>query len=382
MSATSHDAETTTAPVCVIVGESPVRLWGLTGEERLRRALGRAGATDVRREVGDVPEGASVLLLRADHVFEEPLFPSLLSTPGIALRAPGGTLAALHVDADAAADAMEALADGHAPAGLREVGPKDVGGTYNTRLRKRAVPYVLQVTAQERPAIEKRMFAGSYKGVTDVMTKYVYPWPARHATKWAAALRLKPNHVTFLGLLSTIAAFWLFWNGEYGWGLFAGWMMCLLDTVDGKLARVTLTSSKIGDFFDHSIDLVHPPFWYWAWLHGLGAEFNAQPMADLVLGVIVVGYVVQRLLEGWFITAFGIEMHIWRPFDSRFRLFTARRDPNMVLLTGAFLLTLPEWGVILVAAWTAISLGVHLTQIAQATLKKMTGFPINSWLAR
>ena len=49
--------------------------------------------------------------------------------------------------------------------------------------------------------------------------------------------------------------------------------MTFLDTVDGKLARTTLTSSKWGDIFDHGIDLVHPPFWYVAW----GAGPRRQP---------------------------------------------------------------------------------------------------------
>ena len=71
-----------------------------------------------------------------------------------------------------------------------------------------------------------------------------------------------PNQVTFAGLLLTIAAFYLFWTGQFGWGLVAAWIMTFLDTVDGKLARVTLTSSKIGNVFDHGIDLIHPPFWW------------------------------------------------------------------------------------------------------------------------
>ncbi len=46
--------------------------------------------------------------------------------------------------------------------------------------------------------------------------------------------------------------------------------MTFLDTVDGKLAHVTLTSSRFGHIFDHSLDLLHPPFCYLAW--GLGLE--------------------------------------------------------------------------------------------------------------
>jgi phosphatidylglycerophosphate synthase len=46
---------------------------------------------------------------------------------------------------------------------------------------------------------------------------------------------------------------------------------CSLDTVDGKLARVTVTSGRFGHCFDHIIDLIHPPVWYILWGRGLKA---------------------------------------------------------------------------------------------------------------
>src|SRR3546814_14070601 len=76
--------------------------------------------------------------------------------------------------------------------------------------------------------------------------------------------------------------------------------MTFLDTVDGKLARITLKSSKLGNVFDHGIDLVHPPFWYWAWAAGLqnGPHALSEPTLLLMLAVIVAGYVLQRGIEG------------------------------------------------------------------------------------
>jgi phosphatidylglycerophosphate synthase len=40
--------------------------------------------------------------------------------------------------------------------------------------------------------------------------------------------------------------------------------MSVLDSVDGKLARLTFESTPQGDVLDHGMDIVHPPFWYWA----------------------------------------------------------------------------------------------------------------------
>jgi phosphatidylglycerophosphate synthase len=262
--------------------------------------------------------------------------------------------------------------------GVSHASPTDLAGSYNNQLRKRADFYVLPVTAATRGAVEKRMFAGSYKGVTDIVTKFVFPWPSRHLTSVAAKLGLKPNQVTFIGLLCTLATVWLWWHEHYAAGFVCAWAMLLLDTVDGKLARTTLTSSKFGDIFDHSIDLIHPPFWYWAYIHGLGAAF---PAPNEMLGVLVAGYIVQRLQEGFFMKRFGIEMHIWRPFDSHFRTITARRDPNVAVLTIAWALGNPVIGMQIVVGWTVLCLAVHTYQIIHASIIKARGGQITSWLA-
>src|SRR3546814_16715457 len=85
-----------------------------------------------------------------------------------------------------------------------------------------------------------------------------------------------------------------------------------------------------------------------------------------LMAVIVIGYVLQRLIEGEFIRAFGMHIHVWRKFDSQFRLITARRNPNMVILVVALIFNRPDIGLELVAWWTIISLVVHAVRLAQA----------------
>ena len=124
-------------------------------------------------------------------------------------------------------------------------------------------------------------------------------------------------------------------NGWYWTGVAAAFGFMVLDTVDGKLARCTGQSSKWGNIFDHGLDLVHPPFWWWAWAEGLQrsmARRSSRSMRLLIIGAIVFGYVVQRVIEGIFMRRYGMHIHVWRPIDSQFRLITARRNPNMVIL--------------------------------------------------
>ena len=63
----------------------------------------------------------------------------------------------------------------------------------------------------------------------------------------------------------------------------------------------------------------------------------------------------------------GMHIHVWRQIDSQFRLITARRNPNMVILVAALLFGRPDIGLELVAWWTIISLIFHAVRLAQAS---------------
>ncbi|HYC04530.1 MAG TPA: CDP-alcohol phosphatidyltransferase family protein [Azospirillaceae bacterium] len=370
-------------PAARILGDGPARLWGMAPAERLRRSLVRAGLTDVAAWTGTAPAGPA-LLLRGDFVYDEVLVKDLAASPATLLTDPlTGLVVAGHVAAEDVPALVEAI--GKAPGDLahrcRVVGPGELSSTYNNALRKREAPYLLLLTPENAPDLEKRMFAGSYKGVTDLVTKHVWPLPARYVTKVCAVLGISPNMVTLASFLLVLAAFWLFLQGQFIPGLICAWGMTFLDTVDGKLARVTLTSSKWGNVFDHGTDLIHPPFWWWAWVAGLSAVGMELEHPWLVLAIVLGGYVLQRVQEGMFIALFKIEMHIWRPFDSWFRLITARRNPNLLILTVAALLGRPDVGMEAVAVWTLLCFLVHGWQIVQAAAAKRHG-PIESWLKK
>lgn len=363
----------------VTVGEATARIWGMTSAQRLSRIYRRVGLAEAT-----APSGRDVVVVDAGWVFDESLIRALAGRPNVALVDDAGRVVAYNLPRDRAAAGMAALAQGQDLSAVLGDAPRlsamELGSAYNSELRKREPPVLERLTPDTVDAVEKRLFKGSYKGVTDLVTKYVWPAPARVVTRWCALAKLTPNMVTFASFLMVLAAFWLFWTGHYGWGLVCAWIMTFLDTVDGKLARVTLTSSKWGNVFDHSIDLIHPPFWWWAWYVGLGVLGFVVPNGPLLLAVIVGGYVFQRVEEGIFLALFKVEMHAWRPFDSFFRLITARRNPNLLFLTASTLVGRPDVGFILVAAWTAICLVVHAAQILQALIAPKGS--VTSWLSR
>lgn len=359
-------------------GTETRRFWGMTARQRLERALTRAGAsTD--------PSGP--VLIRDDFIFDEMLIPALLRQSGLLLTGTDGAPVAAHLSNTAQAATVEtALASSDAnsvPAELRRVDSGGLASTYNKTLRRRAPPYLMRVDSIPPVAIERRMFDGAYKGVTDFVTKRVWPWPAFHVTRFCARFGISPNLVTAVSLVLVLLAMALFWRGQFALGLACAWGMCFLDTVDGKLARVTLRSTPFGNVFDHGIDLIHPPFWYWAWYHGLvAANYEvADSLLGLSLWVVIVGYVGGRLQEGLFTWLHGIEIHIWRPVDSWFREITARRNPNLFILTVAVIFDAPREGFVMVAAWTLFSFAFHTLRIFQASLAKAMGRAPASWLS-
>jgi phosphatidylglycerophosphate synthase len=152
--------------------------------------------------------------------------------------------------------------------------------------------------------------------------------------------------------------------------------------VDGKLARVTVTSSRFGHYFDHIIDLVHPPIWYILWGLGLGvSQLDIIAISlSATLWLISVGYVVGRLVEGVFLAWLGkFGIFCWRPVDSYFRLITARRNPCMLLLTAGALLGHPDWGLAAVAVWTVLTSGFLCVRLVMAIYSHVADGSLRSW---
>ncbi len=372
-----------------ICHESDIRLWNLTSRERLGRMLDRIGRYQFVSDLGDIPSESSVLIIRGDCIYDERVFRSLSSEKNVMLEMELGGCAVpvvAHVtasEASAVSETMQTEQFTDIPS-VRRVSLKDISGSFSNELRKTDLPYVFPIREDNRPRLEQHLFSGSYKSVTDFVTKFWWPVPAQWATRLCAMAGISPNQVTSLSLALVILAGMLFSSGYFALGLACGWVMTFLDTVDGKLARVTVTSTKLGNIFDHGIDLIHPPLWYLAW--GIGLASYDPLFANMTLAitcwVIVIGYILGRIVEGifqWWVAGFVI--FCWKPFDSFFRLITARRNPNMIFLTGSILIGRPDLGLEAVAIWTVLSTVILLGRLAMAMLEKSMKGPLTSWLA-
>jgi phosphatidylglycerophosphate synthase len=317
------------------------------------------------------------LVAHATAVLSDDTVAWLADHPGTVISSSGGRPLAAVVGADQLADAEQAIIGRGSR--LTVTGADAIGPVYVRKLRRTLEPLTLALGEQPKAKVERQLFASVYKGVTDVVTKYAWPEPALWLTRGAAALGLSPNVVTVFGLILTFVAGWQFYVGNLATGMVAAWLMTLLDTVDGKLARVTLTSSEFGNRLDHGNDLIHPPLWWLCLAHGIGLAQPGHPWTWPSCWVILATYVVSRFLEKGFKARFGFNPFMWQRFDSRFRMVISRRNIVLLIMTVGLAFGLPAEAFALCAMWSLVSVIVQAGRYLRA-IRHSRREPIHAWL--
>ena len=370
--------EDSPAPGFGLIGDSAARIWGLPVREWQTRAFKKAGA-DVTLPLAVDDKG---VWHDIDWIMSAELSKSFTLTDRLALIESGVIVSLSSATLSEAEKLIGRGAEALSGTDFKAVAPSDVNDGYIKSLRKHEAPYVLDTRTTPILDIMRRQFDSSYKGITDFVTKWIWPVPAFYVTRLCAWMRLSPNQVTTIGFFLMLAATYFFWNQHWALGFLCGWTMTFLDTVDGKLARTTMTYSSWGNIYDHGIDLIHPPFWYWAWFIGLGGTYSFADPLCIALLAIWVGYVVDRVIEGAFLGQHGFHIHVWTKFNSGLRFFIARRNPNTFIMMIGIMLTAiwagaGYWAFLVIAIWTWVCIAANFVTLIIGLIAKR---PIVSWM--
>jgi phosphatidylglycerophosphate synthase len=343
-------------------------------------ARGRLDAS-LRSALSEAPD-SSWLVLDGDAIVDGRLLSQL---PGIAgnlffagsegdersaiLRLEAGT----RLDAPAATN-VSSLAEALAASGVARPMRREEFDGYIVNLRRDLEPYLFPVRNDAaRQRIERFLFWSNYKGSTDFMTKYVWPplvWAmVRPLARWG----VHPNWVTGISIVATLAAIPLWMEGWWATGFFLAYLMSLLDSVDGKLARLTFSYSGLGNVLDHGLDLVHPPFWYLGWAWGLSAGDAESAVVRASVWMFWL-YVADRLCAPIFKARTGRSIHGYLPIDVKLRTFISRRNVNLPFFTAAIAIDAirpgPGWELstavfFTMVLWQAVCVVYHAVRTVQ-----------------
>ncbi len=247
---------------------------------------------------------------------------------------------------------------------LQEVRLSDVP-SYIRKLRRDLPVYLFRiVNPTGRDRAERFLFWSNYKGSTDFFTKYVYPPLVWRVVRPLARWRVHPNLVSLLNVGLTFLAIPLFAQGYWVTAFSLAYTMSVLDSVDGKLARLTFSASRLGDILDHGLDIIHPPLWYFAWAWALGAGTLTAPVMQLAVWMAVL-YVADRIVAALFSARVGRSIHGCTRFDERMRTWISRRNINVPVFMVGLLLGFPVLTFALIVVWQAVSFGLHSLRVVQ-----------------
>lgn len=328
-----------------------------------------------------LPENAgdAVIALEANAVVDSRLLRVLIGRPGswVARSRPDGDRTVLlRLEIETAFP--ERPASGRSDTGrlseLADQGVRDHGWlefdltgvpSYIRKLRRNLPVYLFRVVGpDDRGRAERFLFWSNYKGSTDFFTKYIYPPLVWRAVRPLARWRVHPNVVSLFNIVITFAAVPLFGAGYWAAGFILAYTMSVLDSVDGKLARLTFKASKFGDVLDHGLDIVHPPLWYLAWAWALRDVSAAVPIMLLAYWFTIL-YVLDRIVAALFSVRLGQSIHGYRPLDRRMRTFISRRNINLPVFMLGLLVGVPVQTFTLIVGWQAACLGFHTWRLIQ-----------------
>ena len=114
------------------------------------------------------------------------------------------------------------------------------------------------------------------------------------------------NRLTFLSFLSTIVAFYFFWEGKLFWGGLAAALDWTFDFFDGKLARKYQEETKLGSFYDFVSDRLRM-----SWLVALA--FSSLISFEIALAALFLEAMLH--LTSYYIELKGLKNIKWLPHN-------------------------------------------------------------------
>jgi phosphatidylglycerophosphate synthase len=183
----------------------------------------------------------------------------------------------------------------------------------------------------------------------------------RLAGTWVTA-----NQVTLVtGLLGFVVAA-LYYAGWLRVGVLIAIFVEVLDGVDGKLARITCTTSRAGEY-EHILDFFYENSCYLALgLHLSHSSPHALKASLLMILFDLADNVAYSLMD----VRLGLSLDNASPFLARFRLIAGRRNIYNWLFLVGFFLGFPNLAFFVAVVWAGITAAIHGGWVLSRALRR------------
>lgn len=181
-----------------------------------------------------------------------------------------------------------------------------------------------------------------------------------------AGTRVTANQVTLLTTLVGFVVTILYYAGWLRVGVLVAIFVEVLDGVDGKLARITRTTSRAGEY-EHILDFFYENSWYLALgLHFSRGNPHALKAALLMILFDLADNVAYALMD----VRWGLSLDNASPFLARLRLIAGRRNIYTWLFLAGFFLGFPIYAFFAAVVWAGITAAIHGGWVLSKTLSR------------
>lgn len=203
-------------------------------------------------------------------------------------------------------------------------------------LRKHIEPVLLRLNSRNAiRRIENELYEKTFKGGMEVIAVYGYRIPVRELTRFFSGTIITPNMVTAVATICKIGAIPFFFFGYLFTGLLLAFAFIILDSLDGKLARMTFRFSDTADKVDHMTSMPARVGWNFGmcWHFSNGDLTSAPGVAGLILTAL-------PFLDdiNWTIIKYKFHRSLFdlTPFDATVHLFNVKRNDTALMIIGTF----------------------------------------------
>lgn len=224
-------------------------------------------------------------------------------------------------------------------------------GSYHHELRRHVAPFARLISSMADLREGSDILVGhTQKGALDLPGQYFDTPFENLLLKALAPTRITPNQVTLATTVVGFAVAFLFWHGWLVSGALLGLLVGILDGVDGKLARIRLESSRLGEL-EHVGDFLYENAWYLGVASHLQALWLGCAMVAADLADNMAYLVVKR--------RHGKLLDEMSPFDRALRRVAGRRNVYVWIFLIGFALAERAATFKVAATWAALTSVTH-----------------------
>jgi phosphatidylglycerophosphate synthase len=220
------------------------------------------------------------------------------------------------------------------------------------------VPIHLRRIASERDAEDGWRILLDYiqRRTLELPARYFDPFFENLIVRRLAPTAITANQVTLITTVLGFAVAGLYLTGWLRLGVLLAIFVEVLDGVDGKLARITRTTSKAGEY-EHILDFFYENSWWLAL--GRFLSRHGSPSAWTAAILMVAFDLTDNIVYSIADVKWHRSVDNATPFLSRFRLIAGRRNIYTWIFLPGFFLGAPAFSFDLAVAWAGVTAAIH-----------------------